>query len=98
MTEPQITKAPNIRRYRRKPSLVDEALRYLPNVPGNDLEAIKAWGVVCDIAPSLRIWVTKSQAWCHVSTGDYVVQEHDRFGFYVCADEDFWRTHETPED
>jgi len=88
---------PAARRYLRKADIQDEALRYVPGLPGHDLAALKAWGVICGLSPSLRVWVEKSRAWCQLSPGDYVVREADGSGVYPCAEGAFWSTHEFPE-
>ena len=31
------------------------------------------------------LWVEKSQAWCHLDEGDWIIAEPDGKGFYPCA-------------
>jgi hypothetical protein len=39
------------------------------------------------------LWVEKSQAWCDLAIGDYVVTEPDHTGFYPCTGPIFQATH-----
>lgn len=45
------------------------------------------------------LWVIKSNAWCALEVGDWIVREHDGVGFYPCKAELFAATYEpvTPE-
>jgi hypothetical protein len=41
------------------------------------------------------MWVQRSEAWCLLGLGSYVIQEADGTGFYPCTDRDFNRTYDT---
>lgn len=36
-----------------------------------------------------QLWVEKSQAWCRITKGDFIVHESDGVGFYPCTREEF---------
>jgi len=80
--------------YPRKPTAADSAFRYLGPQDLNDLHHL---GVVVNAyrnSGDAALWVKKSNAWCTVHPGDWIVAEPDGDGFYPVTDAVFWRTHE----
>lgn len=83
--------------YPRKPTAADSAFRYLGP---QDLDDLQRLGMVIHAyrdTHNAALWVEKSNAWCTVHRGDWIVAEPDGDGYYPCTAAVFWRTHEVPE-
>lgn len=81
-------------RYRRKLGALIDAVQWAnPQISPdfNDFEPVP------QVAPGpagLVLWVEKSQAWCDLAPGDYVVREPDGHGYYPCKPDVFTTNYE----
>lgn len=86
--------------FRKLPSDV-EAWRYWPgpmqttyDLDGEGVYLLVGGKVKAELPNNaLNLWVEKSQAWCLVTPGDYIIEEADGSGFYPCIAEVFEKSY-----
>jgi len=80
-------------KYVSKPVKI-EAVRWMRD---NKLELIQfASEANLDFAENrpIKLWIHKSETWCQVRTGDWIIREPDGSGFYPCTNAVFMDRYE----
>lgn len=91
MTEdPSIT----VKKYRRPPNFIDEAVRYIGEY---NQDVLRKWGTVLEYDPVLRqcrVFVPSEQnPWIDLPVGHYIVKPEGSSTFEVYSEDAFWDTH-----